>query len=108
MLGVGGTQTREALTTWAVREDLTEEVTWSWGLKEEQEFASQEGKGRGAGRPCSSHPRGLLRTPDESALPRGLPSLMGETFWGPDGCSPWDSDGEVEPGWREEGRDPPT
>ena len=46
MLGVGGTQTREALTTWAVREDLTEEVTWSWGLKEEQEFASQEGRGR--------------------------------------------------------------
>lgn len=46
MLWVGGAQTREALTTWAVQEDLTEAVTWSWGLKEEQEFASQEGKGR--------------------------------------------------------------
>lgn len=42
---------------------------------------------REQGGPCSSHPRVLLRTPDESALPQGLPSLMGETFWGPDGCS---------------------
>ena len=92
---------REALTTWAVQEALTEEVMWSWGLKEEQEFASQEGKGcprwegsrgkgpeeREQGGPCSSHPRVLLRTPDESALPRGLPSLMGETCWSPAGYS---------------------
>ena len=49
---------REALTAWAVREDLTEEVTWSWRLKEAQEFASREGEGRprweksrGEGRP---------------------------------------------------------
>lgn len=44
MLWVGEPR-REALTTWAVQEDLTEAVTWSWGLKEEQEFASQRRKG---------------------------------------------------------------
>ena len=29
-----------------------------------------------------------VRAPDESALSRGFPSLMGETFWGPDDYSP--------------------
>ena len=101
MLGAKGAQTREALTTWAVQEDLTEAVTWSWGLKEEQEFASQEGRGRPRLRGAEAKawrgesgvallilPTQPVRTPDESALPRGLPSLMGETFWGPDDYSP--------------------
>ena len=85
---------REALTTWAIQEALTEEVTWSWGLSQEGKrcprWEGSRGKGpeeREQGGPCSSHPRILLRTPGESALPRGLPSLMGETCWGPAGCS---------------------
>ena len=58
-------------------------MTWSWRLKEEQEFASREGEGRPRweksrgegleegeqGHPCSFNPHLPLGTPDESELP---------------------------------------